>query len=547
MRRATRAGGRAPAGGRTGSGKRRRGAEPVAGGPGNGDNDGAGSPAAGIVSADARPARKSRRVAAVATAAAAAVAPPATPVDSSSSSSPPSGAAAAPQPAGSSQPVDAAAAGATTGQPSGAAPPSSGLLELPPEIVEVVAARLTLLDRARLAASSAHLWRLLSDDVALCAITMFLGHDAEDAWQGPYPGACHPTVPAPTAAAGGGAAAAAPADTPHQVRVAGVVLSRADAVTQGRGLLRALTLACEHASESLCFPSAIRHIAECHPDGQLRLNLCPHVNRVALSRSAARSLLGIPAAWAWRAEYGQLERRTKYGWYMADMLRDVLREAFWCRTPTGGGADGVPLDGGPFGMDRIAVDLRARHEAAAKKAAAATSAADDRAATVERLIAERVADGGHRDGGGSSSGGGGRSGRGGRGGRGSSGGNAATAAAHPPRPTYARWIHEGAVRGRSALAAYMNGVARASEAAAAGVLDDFVAVYDGLDADLHAFYDGCTRASWRAAATTLAWAAQEASKAKPPRVDVAATIAALSRPRARKTWTGLCWCCHRGG
>jgi len=540
MRGATRAGGRAPAAGRAGSGKRRRDAALAAAGAGDGDGDGAGTFAAGNFNADARPVRKSRRVAAAAVAAAAALAPPATPAGAPSSSSPPLGAAAAPLPAVASQSVTAAAADAADAPPAGAAPPPPGLLDLPPELVEVVAARLTLLDRARLAASSAFLWRLLSDDVALCAITMFLGHEAEDPWRGPHPGACQPTVPAPTAAAGGGAAAAATGGTPHHVHVAGVALSRADAITQGRGLLRALTLACEDASESLRFPSAIRHIAECHPDGQLRIDLCPHVNRVALSRSAARSLFGIPATWSWRFESGVLERRTKYGWYLADMLRDVLREAFWCRTPTGGAAGGVLLDGGPFGMARIASDLRARREAAAKKEAAAASAADNRAATVERLIAERIAGGGHRGGAGSSIGGGGRGGRGG------GGSSAATAAAHPPRPTYARWIHEGAVRGRSALAAYMNGAARATEAAAAGVLDDFVAVYDGLDADLHAFYDGCTRASWRAVATTLAWAAQGASKAKPPRVDVAATIAALSRPRARKTWTGLCRCCHRG-
>lgn len=169
---------------------------------------------------------------------------------------------------------------------------------MPSKGVEAVAARPTLRDRARPATSSAQRWRSRADDVALCAIIPLLSDDAGDTWRGPHPNVGHPTAPAPTAAAGAAAAAAASAGTPLHVCEAGVLLSHAGATQKGLAILRAPTIACEGASESLRSSSAIRHMASSHPNGQPRVGSCPHVHRVARSRSAAWSLCGIPAAWS---------------------------------------------------------------------------------------------------------------------------------------------------------------------------------------------------------------------------------------------------------
>eukprot|EP00170_Pyropia_yezoensis_P009987 contig_45265_g10025 len=125
---------------------------------------------------------------------------------------------------------------------------------------------------------------------------------------------------------------------PDTVDVVGVRFPRGEAAAQGRAALRAVTMAAETAAAKHSLPTIVAHILECHPDGVYAG--CAVANRALMSKSAARTLWGIPASYEWVESCSGVERRNDYGWYIAHPLRQVLREAFHSRTPTGGSGGG---------------------------------------------------------------------------------------------------------------------------------------------------------------------------------------------------------------
>lgn len=288
-------------------------------------------------------------------------------------------------------PADASVAAAAAAAP-------AFLLSMPDDLLRAVASRLTLLDRWRLAATCRPLYALLYEGVALGVANAFLGPTPGDVpVMKPWHGACVPLI-LPLAAGG----------HPDTVEVVGVTLSRADAAAQGRAALRAVAMAADVAVPRQSLTAVDAHILECHPDGGYAV--CSIVNRAAMSRSAARTLWGIPASYEWVEQYYGLQRRSDHSRYIVHPLRQVLREAFRSRTPTDGsggavGGGGGGSGGGPIGLARIVADMETRRVAAPGRDEVPAKAATAPAAVVDRIDGERVARGGGAGGGGSGGGG----------------------------------------------------------------------------------------------------------------------------------------------
>lgn len=501
-------------------------------GAADGDGGGGGG-AAGATAASATPAggaAKSRKVASRGAAAATGPRPP--PASSQGSHG------GVPSPAATPLSSEAATLAAAPTDESR----SPRLLSLPDQLLKEVGSRLTLLDQSCLAASCHRLRHLLWDGVALGALTALVEHfppaPSLGVAGGVEPGngiasrICVPTAPPPHA---GGAGR-------MEVVVAGVRLPRAQAADQGRAALRAVALAAEVASPRLRLPGVAAHILECHPVGVPFT--CKIVKRADASETNARALWGIPKSWQWQQVRSSRECRTDYGWHLIFPLRDMMREAFLCRTPTGSGDKPLSSGGGDsIGFVRILSDMEARQEAKTRREGTRDLAAAAAVVVVECLVAERVAAGGGGDGGGRS-----RRKSGEKGGKGGGAAAAASSSAAPPaagRPKFSRWVYDGLAPARCALSLFLSGSARGRQPAAQALLDNLAAVYDSLGADLHAFYDGCNRREWNAAALALGLAAQEAEgRATGKLGSVDTLVTTLSKPRKRKTWTGKCKCCH---